>query len=245
VGRPRPERRALLEGAIGFMYSRLFTEIQPTVPTSPPPSEPSPDVDEAPISPPQQQSTSHDDDEEVASVKVLPAVTLQIWGSLLNRRGYQVSGTELVRTTSAPAVFYTRADSPAVGPEKSVISAFRRANSFMAAKIDESGGVAGGSQPFRRTTTSTDIFVKPGTPLPTIQNAESSASVEEPVAGPSKISMFAGYKFSALGEAKSQNVKHAIESYGGLMVHTPDEEVDFIIVRLVRYAPNFRLPRPR
>jgi DNA replication regulator DPB11 len=51
--------------------------------------------------------------------------------------------------------------------------------------------------------------------------------------------MFAGYKFSALGEAKSQNVKNAIESYGGRMVNGLDEEVDFIIVRLVRYAPVY------
>lgn len=193
-------------------------------------------MNEAPSPQPQQQTSSLDDDEEVASVKVLPAVTLQIWGSLLNRRGYQVSGTDLVRTASAPAVFQKRSEPPDEELGKSVISAFKRTKSFAPTVHEENEGAAGRTQPFRRATTSTNVFTKPATPLAAVPNGESSASVEEPVAGPSKTSMFAGYRFSALGEAKSQNVKNAVESYGGQMVSELDEEVDFIIVRLVRYA---------
>lgn len=187
----------------------------------------------------QQSSSHHDDEDEVASVKILPAVTLQIWGSLLNRRGYQVSGAELVRTTSAPAVFQARDKSPEIGPGKSVISAFRRANSFAPAKCEESEDGLTSRQPFRRTTTAAHVFAKSGTPLPAIpeKRGESSISVEEPVVGPSK--MFAGYKFSALGEAKTPSVRNAVESYGGQMVNELDEEVDFIIVRLVRYVHDF------
>lgn len=48
--------------------------------------------------------------------------------------------------------------------------------------------------------------------------------------------MFAGFKFRTLGEAKSPNVRSAIEQYGGIMVLDDDEDVDFVIVRLVRYV---------
>jgi hypothetical protein len=48
--------------------------------------------------------------------------------------------------------------------------------------------------------------------------------------------MFSGYRFRALGEAKTPAVKSAVESFGGQMVLEVDDEVDFIIVRLVRYV---------
>lgn len=212
----------------------------------------------------QSSSSNQDGEDEVANVKILPAVTLQIWGSLLNRRGYEVSGTELVRTTSAPAALFGGACATDGGdnddfrtpdiqqPGKSVISAFRRATSFAPVKSLESEGGGGTSsvtsrqQPFRRTTTTTstntNMLVKSVLAVET--NGESStsseaAAIHEPVAGPSNFpanAMFAGYKFRALGEAKTQAVKNAVESYGGRMVNEWDEEVDFIIVRLVRYV---------
>lgn len=204
-------------------------------------------MDEIPAAPPvlpkrqTTSSTNQEDEDEMATVKVLPAVTLQIWGSLLNRRGYQISGSELVRTTSAPAVFGATDEPPEVEPGRSVISAFRRANSFAPAKFEETEGASASRQPFRRTATSTNVFVKSGTPLPAVpeKRGESSTSVAlEPAAGTSSDSsankMFAGYRFRVLGEAKTPAVKSAIESYGGHMVNELDEEVDFIIVRLVR-----------
>ncbi|KAJ3570667.1 hypothetical protein NP233_g4252 [Leucocoprinus birnbaumii] len=214
VSRPRPERKAPLEAA-----------------SSPPPSDFPSEMDEttaAPLPSSKQQSSSlnHDEDDEVASVKVLPAVTLQIWGSLLSRRGYQVSGTELVRTASAPAVFQTSDDDVQVQPGESVISAFRRANSFAPAKFDDTEGAGSSKQPFRRTTTSANVFCQVG----------------DSAAGPSSdaTKMFVGYRFRALGEAKTPAVKNAVESYGGRMVSEDDEDVDFVIVRLVSGSKLYR-----
>jgi DNA replication regulator DPB11 len=49
--------------------------------------------------------------------------------------------------------------------------------------------------------------------------------------------LFAGLKFRALGEAKSANVRMAIDGCGGKMVSEGEgDEVDFIVVRLVRFA---------
>lgn len=49
--------------------------------------------------------------------------------------------------------------------------------------------------------------------------------------------MFAGLKFTALGEAKSPSVRNAIEEHGGkFFLEMEDTEVDYIIVRLVRYV---------
>ncbi|KXN83795.1 S-M checkpoint control protein rad4 [Leucoagaricus sp. SymC.cos] len=237
VSRPRPERKAL----------------QDVVASSPPPSDLPSEMNETSVAPPvpakTQQlspSTSQDDEDEVATVKVLPAVTLQIWGSLLNRRGYQVSGNTLVRTTSAPVIFQNPEDSHEVEPGKSVISAFRRANSFAPAKLDEPESVGTSRQPFRRTATSANVFSRSGTPLPVVpeKNGESSSTSVDlnPVAGPSKAAafMFAGYRFRALGEAKTPAVKNAVESYGGRMVSEHDDGVDYIIVRLVSGSKLYR-----
>ena len=46
--------------------------------------------------------------------------------------------------------------------------------------------------------------------------------------------IFVGMVFRALGEAKTPTVRKAIEELGGTMSTDQDEEVDFIIVRLVR-----------
>ncbi|KAF5359827.1 hypothetical protein D9756_002948 [Leucocoprinus leucothites] len=234
VSRPRPERK-----------------VPPEAASSPPPSDLPSELDETSMAPPssvpskQPPSSNQDDDGELATVKVLPAVTLQIWGSLLSRRGYQISGAELVRTASAPAVFQTSETSAEVEPGKSVISSFRRASSFVPAKLEEEEGAGGSKQPFRRTTTSANIFVKSATPLPAVpeKNGESSTSIFlDPGAGPSSgaVMMFTGYRLRALGEAKTAAVKNAVESYGGLMVSEDDENVDFIIVRLVSGSKLYR-----
>lgn len=59
--------------------------------------------------------------------------------------------------------------------------------------------------------------------------------------GSSKL-LFSGLKFKALGEAKCQNVRTEIEGCGGRMIseaEEADEYVDFVVVRLVRYAMKF------
>ena len=91
VRRPRPERKSLAEAA-----------------TPPPTSSAQPsELDEelAPLpkerSPPQPQSFD-DFEDEAASVKIIPAVTLRVWGGLLQRRGYEVAGGEVIRSPSKP-----------------------------------------------------------------------------------------------------------------------------------------------
>lgn len=81
-----------------------------------------------------------------------------------------------------------------------------------------------------------ESFMKSAPPLPE-KNGESSTSVNEPAS-----SLFLGLKFLALGEAKSPTVRNAIEQNGGRMtLEMEDDEVDYIIVRLVRYVANVRV----
>ena len=186
------------------------------------------------------ESLNQEYDDEIATVKVLPAVTLQIWASLLSRRGYEVSGTELIRTTSnaGPQTFQTPEVLAEVEPGKSVLSMFRRADSFAHAQL-EAESVGGSKQPFRRTATSSNVVAKSLLPCIPAKNGESLTSVDLDASPNAAAAIFAGNRFRALGEAKKTAVKNAIESYGGQMVSADDEEVDFILVRLVRYVKSF------
>jgi hypothetical protein len=60
------------------------------------------------------------------------------------------------------------------------------------------------------------------------------------ISGPSKsspaVQIFAGLKLRVLGEMKSPNVRNAILQLGGTVSTDEDEDVDFIVVRLVRYV---------
>lgn len=184
------------------------------------------------------ESSNQEYDDEIATVKVLPAVTLQIWASLLSRRGYQVSGTELIRTTSHAGLQTSQTTEilAEVEPGKSALSVFRRADSFAHAQ-PEVESVGSFKQPFRRTTTSTNVVGKSLSCIPA-KNGESLISVDLDAPPDAAAAIFAGNRFRALGEAKTTAVKNAIESYGGQMVSADDEEVDFILVRLVRYVES-------
>ena len=57
-------------------------------------------------------------------------------------------------------------------------------------------------------------------------------------------SLFKGLRFRAVGEAQGPSVKSAIKECGGTLVNELDEDVDFIIVRLVRWAPALCAARP-
>ena len=185
-------------------------------------------------------SSSQDDDDEVATVKVLPDVTLQIWASLLSRRGYQVLGTKLIRTTSDPTVLQTSEVLAEIQPGKSVLSVFKRTNSFAPA-ILEAESIGNSKQPFRRTVTCAGVFAKSVAPLPSTpeKNGGNSTFVDLDAPSGAAVTIFTGCRFRALGEAKTMTVKNAIELYGGQMVAADDEEVDFILVRLVRCVEPF------
>ncbi|KAF8151040.1 hypothetical protein B0H34DRAFT_160966 [Crassisporium funariophilum] len=227
----RPERRAVVEGAAW------------------PPSSAPEECEEAPSSSlsaakgkalPTAEEMVED---EPAFMNVLPSVTLQLWGALLSRRGYQITDGEVILSPTKTKIKKTASPSPAAplrtyheldgGFEKggSVISAFRRTNSFAPA-LHPKDKEEGRQMPFRRT-------------------ASSAAAIPVPVAGPSKqvplqpqagpsgsgsmmpSRIFEGMRVRALGEARSANVRQAVEERGGRMVSDEEEEVDFVIVRLV------------
>ena len=87
----------------------------------------------------------------------------------------------------------------------SIISKFRRANSFAPALNKEQM-----LQPF---------------------SVVRSASVPTPTHPSSGI--FTGLKLCALGEAKSESVKRAVENAGGSLI-SDEEGADYVIVRLLR-----------
>ncbi|KAF8963181.1 hypothetical protein BDZ97DRAFT_1822178, partial [Flammula alnicola] len=129
VRRPRPERKSLAEAR-----------------SSPPP--PSSDVPSQLDEPPSSRAPQNNADEaedEPAFVNVLPDVTLQLWGGLLERRGYQITDGEIILSPSkvngAVSEKKSVPSSPVrqeFGVARSVISSFRRANSFAPAVTGKS-----------------------------------------------------------------------------------------------------------
>ncbi|CAA7267493.1 unnamed protein product [Cyclocybe aegerita] len=235
VRRPRPERKTL-----------------PEVHTSPPPSSDVASHDETLSSGPSKplprvpKNTTEEQEEEPAFMNVLPAVTLQLWGGLLERRGYQVTDGEVILSPSKAKEDAERRKlqphppsspvRPQLGLGDSVISSFRRANSFAPATTKEPG--ASRNLPFRRANTSATALggnAKAGpskTATPPPQAGESSTTTAKKI--------FEGMVFRALGEAKSPSVRGAIEDLGGRMTNDPDENVDFIVVRIVSGSKLYR-----
>ncbi|KAF5379657.1 hypothetical protein D9615_005773 [Tricholomella constricta] len=224
VRRPRPERKSLPEAA-----------------SSPPPSSPVlADLPDEPAPPKARESLPQDEaEEELAAVQRLPAATLQLWGSLLGRRGYEISDGELIKSPSKaprPPV-PSRPESPEKG-NGSLISQFRRSNSFAPVRSDRLPSAL--PQPFRRTRTvsamnvvddATGSFMASAQPVRE-NNGECSKKAARATSG-----IFTGIRFVALGEAKSASVRAAIEDNGGrMMLDIENDDVDFIIVRLVRLA---------
>jgi len=186
------------------------------------------------------------DEEEPASLARAPvrAVTLQLWGSLLRPRGFEIDagGNKLVRSPSKSQSLADLPTSPTRLPARlvpdvratdgekekdpqgkhSVISSFRRADSFAVPKELVT------RQPFRRTQT----IAAPGP-----HDAEGSGTSHRPLGEGSAMGMatlFAGYHFCLLGEAKCTNVRTAIENGGGIVTDDDTDDVDFIVVRLIR-----------
>lgn len=198
-------------------------------------------------------NNSDEPEDEPAFINVLPAVTLQLWSSLLERRGYQVSDGEVILSPSKSKPneeggnFRNQPPMSPVPPElpvgRSIISSFRRANSFAPAVPEKEAGPSSRQLPFRRAATSAGFGVceartKPLTRVVVDAQAGPStglgtAVVASPaLALPSRI--FTGMSFRALGEAKTQTVRSAVEQLGGRMSTDEDEDVTFILVRLCR-----------
>ncbi|KAF4571183.1 hypothetical protein EYR36_008512 [Pleurotus pulmonarius] len=119
VRRPRPERKTIT--------AQPTTVFEDSIPSSL--------ADSSSIIAPKPRGDEQDP-EEAASVKVLPAVTLQLWESLLKVRGYEISpggklGRSPTKVRSIMAHIGAEPESPSQdGQRKSVIDKFRRANSF-------------------------------------------------------------------------------------------------------------------
>ena len=135
---------------------------------------------------------------------------------------------------------------PEVPAGGSVISSFRRANSFAPALHTKEVGSSLRQLPFRRaatsgaTFTSNDAKAGPSTinnigtsnHIPAWKGKESAAPGPSTPAPTSRI--FIGMSFRLLGEAKAHNVRNVIERFGGRISVDQEEEVTFIIVRLLR-----------
>ncbi|KAG1736323.1 hypothetical protein EDB19DRAFT_1721537 [Suillus lakei] len=239
VTRPRPERKTTNE--------ELTTSIP--IHDSAPGTHPSnaiPVDGHLPRTPaPPKPSHEHDllEEEEPASLSRAPirAVTLQLWGSLLRPRGFELDsvGNKLVRSpsksqsisgtpvspTRLPARLVSDVRAKAKEKEKetrgkSVISSFKRAKSF-APPMQEPMT----RQPFRRTITIAALGP---------EDAEGSEAPHRPeVEDSAMATLFAGYRFSLLGEAKCANVRSAIDRGGGVVMDEDTDNVDFIVVRLI------------
>jgi hypothetical protein len=111
----------------------------------------------------------------------------------------------------------------------SVLSGFRRANSFAADPVTVTS-----ARPFRRAATLVEqVLSRPNVGL---ERTSSPKPAPEPSAGSSSsrpLSIFANVRFAVLGDADAPVVRAAIENSGGLVV-TSTEDADYIIVRLAR-----------
>jgi len=139
-------------------------------------------------------------------------MTLHLWESLLKPRGFEINAGKLIRSPSKnpqPPVAGPSHDPPAKEGGGSIISSFRRANSFVG-------------------TVKKDVAIKRIAPPMSDGNGGGSSECK---------TLFSGLKFRTLGEARSTNVRVAIDGCGGRMVSDDEgEEVDYIVVRLVRCA---------
>ncbi|KAI5983424.1 hypothetical protein EDD15DRAFT_2316516 [Pisolithus albus] len=255
VKRPRPERRSLhgSEALFNSEMNRMLraSERIPTLPADKSGTGDPVDLQntlnnnppEVPITPQRPRSTftvfdhlpCDLDDEEDAAVKRAPAVTLHLWQGLLKPRGFELQGGKLVRSPSKSRDVPLSLSIPLPLPrdplngeiktKESVLSTFKRANSFASAVKEPVL-----RQPF-----------KPATSVPAQKSADdsgSNCSVNQQVN--STTTLFAGYAFRLLGEARCLNVRSAIENGGGVVTEDDTTEVNFIIVRLISGSKLYR-----
>jgi len=225
---------------------------EPFAPPTPAPA-PAPEGSSAVISIDSGHATTADtstpEEEEIAPARRIPAVTLQVWESLLKPRGYTREGDKLVRTSGGDGVtaggpvgqapsssqpkvpIGTQSLQPSMAPKipagrsHSALLTFSRTTSFTPRPEGESS-----KQPFRRAPS-----LMPGarsSPAPEV------APHPQKLSAPLKPGIFSGVRFRARGEARSASVRGAVEGCGGIWVEGVDDEqdVEIILVRLARYV---------
>lgn len=123
----------------------------------------------------------------------------------------------------------------------SVLASFRRTQSFAFAPPSKDVSTQKQKQPFSRASTSAvprtvgSIVAQGGEDLPVVSSSPSLS--RRPVESESHTTsqIFAGKAFRALGEAQCLAVRKAVKEAGGRVVsEQEDEDVEFMLVRLVR-----------
>ncbi|KAI0695513.1 hypothetical protein C8T65DRAFT_698690 [Cerioporus squamosus] len=208
------------------------------------------------------------EEEEIASGRRVPAMTLHLWESILKPRGFEVHDGRLVRSPSksqnpeaakAAAEGQRRAGSPSrAGPSQlgrrgtlknldaeegerrpSALSTFQRSeSSFLPAPKDRSVGSV-----MAQGGISSDIPIASTSAIADAAPEEADADALSHGSGVSDAAkiIFNGLRFRALGEARCANVRSAIEECGGKWVGMDDDDdVDFVVVRLVSGSNIFR-----
>lgn len=200
-----------------------------------------------------------DEEEAAVSVKRIPAVTLQIWGSILRPRGFELQHGKLIRSPSKLQNSLPPANAPEPSPTKvkgkridasstntgeelsmpqqqSALATIRRAHSYVTHPKDSHQRL------FKRAPTLPELgapcFIEE--PVEEDRVPSSGSSSPEMIADGTKAQtgdarLFAGRTFRILGEARCARVRGALQDAGGKIVGgSPDVIVDFVIVRLVR-----------
>ncbi|KAJ6530367.1 hypothetical protein DFH09DRAFT_1370743 [Mycena vulgaris] len=220
-----------------------------------------------PRAPPATAYEDDDDGDEFAPVKQrLLDVTLQLWGSLLKARGYEVAGGGVMLSPGKARQMAVQeraaaGDELPEGGSGSVLSSFRRANSYVAPRTtaaaaprmsrEPSSAGAGPSRlPFGRSGSSNDNSAA-NAAGPSSSRAKrfgegdaaqaaddvAPAPAPAPNAAPADepSTVFAGLKFLLRGETDTAPVRGAIEGAGGTVIGERGAEldVDYVIVRLV------------
>ncbi|TFY58573.1 hypothetical protein EVG20_g8092, partial [Dentipellis fragilis] len=244
VDQPRPERKQppAQKQPINVPDSEP-TSAQPDVPAS-----------SLPPNAANKKNTANQDpdEEETARAKrVLPAVTLRVWESLLGPRGFVRVDGQLVRNTPSASPSpekdkgkgKERQRQPEPEPElentsrrgRSALSTFTRTNSF--APVRPGSAASAVRQPFRRQPSSGLALGLGSQSRASIEPASAKADVRSNDS--STASLFVGLRFRARGEARCKVVRDAVENGGGTWVESGEddgdgEDEDYVIVRLVR-----------
>ncbi|KLO18561.1 hypothetical protein SCHPADRAFT_844830 [Schizopora paradoxa] len=188
--------------------------------------------------------------EEVVMGRKLPGSSTRVVGGLLKNRGFEVKSGKLVRSPSKAKAkdsipsFSTKESSEelpekSAGQDKVALSAFTRTKSFAPAGGDSNVGSAPSTskQKLQRVSSTSQVPLLSSRP-----HLNSNVAVTKAVEGNAQNSdkkdvpsgekhLFVGYKFVALGDAKSDHIDNEIKARGGTVVDDK-YHADFIVVRL-------------